>query len=304
MKPLIQWAAIIGIFFLFSPACSKDDDNNNNNNNNNVTITPLAGDFLGGLYGIARDGSGTLYVCHNEHGIGSISPGGEVDKYYAGTGEEGYLDGPKDSAKFTYCWGIAIGKNNSIYLGEEGSNRIRKISNGMVSTVAGTGEPGYVDGPASQAQFNRPLGVAVDNDGNIYVADSENGRVRKITPEGVVSTIGGSKLFDVVDVATDISGNVYAGDYADIYKITPQGGVTKINKSPIYFPSGIVVDAQGNIFYTVRNEGRVGKITTTGQQSIIVNSGVGTPTGLEIDPQGNLYVTDFSQGKVYKVSFK
>ena len=106
---------------------------------------------------------------------------------------EGYQDRAGENALFNTPSGLALDRNGNIYVADTGNNRIRKITpQGMVSTVAGNGRAGYADGPTAQAQFDGPIGLAVDVRGNIYVADTYNNRLRKITPDGQVSTLAGA----------------------------------------------------------------------------------------------------------------
>jgi sugar lactone lactonase YvrE len=191
---------------------------------------------------IAMDANNNLYVADwLTHRIRMITPGGVVSTY-AGSGP-GYLEGPKSTAKFNTPKGLGRDAAGNFYVVDQDNQRIRKIStSGEVTTLAGTGMAGYQDGDGATAQFNKPRNLALDASGNIYVADADNNRIRKITPAGVVSTFaGGSKGFtdgtgtaakfdSPKGVAVDKNNNVYVADQGNhaIRKITPSGVVTTI----------------------------------------------------------------------------
>src|SRR4030095_10761193 len=140
-------------------------------------------------FGVAVAADGTIYVADagESNRIRKISPDGNVTTL-AGGGE-GFADGTGASASFNTPSALALGHDGNLYVADTGNNRIRKITpEGVVSTVAGNGTAGYADGPGSQAQFDGPIGVAVDTKGNIYVADTYNDRIRKISSDGVVTT--------------------------------------------------------------------------------------------------------------------
>jgi DNA-binding beta-propeller fold protein YncE len=122
-----------------------------------------------------------MYVTDSDnHKIRKITPAGEVSTF-AGS-SYGFSDGPGATAQFQFIKGIAIDANGNLYVADENSHRIRKITPaGVVSTLAGTGSEGFADGAGSTAQFNYPTGVAVDANGNVYVADKDNHKIRKIT---------------------------------------------------------------------------------------------------------------------------
>jgi len=172
----------------------------------------------------------------------------------AGSGAWGSQDGSAPLASFMMPAGIAIDRNNSAFISDAGAQRIRELSaGGVVRTIAGTAaapahglsvEGGYADGPAAQARFNHPTGVAVDGSGNVYVADTFNHCVRKITPHGTVSTYAGSRESGYVDgprlvarfrqpegLAIDRAGNLYVADVATgLRKISVSGVVTTIKR--------------------------------------------------------------------------
>jgi sugar lactone lactonase YvrE len=156
--------------------------------------------------------------------IRKIDPNGVVS-VVAGdiTQLAGFKDGPAASAKFFYPSGVAVDDNINIYVTDADNHRIRKINAaGIVGTLAGTGAEGFADGPGNMAKFDFPRQPTVDKTGNVFVADYSNNRIRKITPDGVVSTIAGISTPGFVDGA---------------------GGVARFN-----YPSGITVDGDGTIY--------------------------------------------------------
>lgn len=142
--------------------------------------------------GVAVAPDGTVYVADSSNQrIRQITPAGVVSTL-AGSSTAGTNDGTGAAAQFNYPNGIALGADGTLYVADSGNNRIRKVTPaGVVTTLAGSAS-GYADGTGSAAQFNYPMGVAVDSMGVVYVSDSSNHRIRAITPAGVVTTLAGS----------------------------------------------------------------------------------------------------------------
>jgi sugar lactone lactonase YvrE len=141
---------------------------------------------------VAVDGNGKVLVTESyNHCIRVVTPQGQVSTLTGFAG--GHRDGPVGVAQFNRPWGMAVDKDDNVLVADAGNNRIRVITPlGQVTTLAGSGEEGYRDGPAGEAQFNFPNGVAVDKDGSVLVADVGNYCVRVITPEERVGTLAGS----------------------------------------------------------------------------------------------------------------
>ena len=197
--------------------------------------------------GVAVDGSGNVYVADYENNlIRKITQAGIVSTL-AGSGAKGADDGLDTAATFNLPEAVAVDAAGNVYVADNGNDLIRKITPaGQVSTFAGSGQTGKSDGPGTSASFNSPFGIAVDAAGNVYVADSGNNLIRKITPDGTVTTIAGSGSRGANDgtgkaasfntpagIAVDKSGNIYVADENNnlIRKITSAGSVATISKT-------------------------------------------------------------------------
>ena len=281
--------------------------------------------------GIAIGSNGNLYVADlYNHRIRKITPTGVVSTI-AGS-SAGYADGEGTVAKFNRPYGIAVDSSDNLYVADNKNHKIRKITpTGMVSTIAGT-SGGYADGPGTTvAKFNMPRGVTVDSSGTVYVTDTGNNRVCRITPTGLVQTItnySNGITYRPDGIAIDSNGNLYVADDANniICKITPTGVVSTIAGSSAGYadgqgtnasflnPVGIAVDSSDNLYVADVLNNRIRKITSTGVVSTIAGSsqgytdGQGTvakfnnPSGIAVDSSGNLYVADSDNHRIRKVS--
>jgi len=142
--------------------------------------------------GIALDSNKNIFVTDcNNHKIRKITAEGIVSSF-AGNGTAGYMDGDANSSQFDSPWGITFAKDGNLYVADRNNHRVRKLTpQGNSSTIAGS-SAWYADGIGSHAKFNCPAGITIDDDGNLLVADYYNHRIRKVTPQGAVSTIAGS----------------------------------------------------------------------------------------------------------------
>lgn len=261
-----------------------------------AVVTTLVGndkvdmDGRGNLFwypaGIALDASGTVYVAdsHNNR-IRKVSREGLVTTF-AGTGVQGFADGPGATAKFYNPRGVALDAAGNLYVADLTNNLIRKINpEGVVTTFAGSGATGAADGKGTTASFNSPYDVAVDIIGNVYVADTHNNLIRKINRGGVVSTLAGSGAkgaadgkgsvasFDTpIGLGLDASGNIYVADRNNnkIRKVTPQGVVTTLAGSGEFgsangpgvsasftMPTDVAADIFGRIYVLNGNQIRL-----------------------------------------------
>lgn len=269
----------------------------------NGLVSTLAGsdssgivDGNGGLarfknpYRVAVDPNGNCYVLDEvDARIRKITPAGEVTTY-AGMAQPGFKDGPAASAQFLInAGGLAADKAGNVYLGDTFNERIRAVSpSGQVTTIAGDGKEGFINGGARTAEFRYVTSVACDAHGNLYVADAGNFYVRQITPIGLVAVMAGSGVRGYVDGASimvqfdqmddmvvDSKGNVFVIDDNSIRKVTPQGVVSTIAGAEAGFADGDGATAR------FRN-----------------------PGGLGIDAQDNIYVADINNNRIRKISFR
>jgi Thrombospondin type 3 repeat len=225
---------------------------------------------------LAIDLQGNIFLTDNRS-IRKISPDGIVSTL-AGTGVLGFADGPGATAQFENAGGLALDFSGNLFVTEPA--RIRKVTpGGFVSTVAGTGTAGYQDGSGVVAQFKSLGDIDIDREGNLYVADTFNNRIRKVSVTGLVSTVGGNGNPGFVDGPSD--------------------------SAQFLYPQDVVVDGAGNLFVTDEFNYRVRKIAVTGIVSTLAGSGTAgfldgdaltaqfwLPLGLEMDSLGNLYVTE------------
>ena len=174
-------------------------------------------------YGVAVDTSGNLYVVESSGVVRKITSAGVVSTL-AGGGGSGFVDGSGSAAKFSQPFDITIDGAGNVYVSDHGNHAVRKITSaGVVTTLAGSGTAGSSTGTGTAANFKFPSGIAADLTGNVYLADTDNQVIRKITPEGIVTTYAGtgaigstdgtaSSFYNPKDVAFDASGNIYVAD--------------------------------------------------------------------------------------------
>ncbi len=242
----------------------------------------------------------------------------------AGSGATGSVDGNGAQASFSYPQGVAVGPSGNVYVADTGSLKIRKITpEGLVTTLAGDGRPGYDDGIGTQARFWGPLGVAADASGNVWVADADDGfdgqYIKKITPDGVVVNLILYPGFNPIAMAVNNSGSLYVLDL--------DGGLWKISTDLISLlttvvPSpgasnppawGVAVDGAGNVYFSGRD--KIQKITPDRTVTTLAGSGspgsadgAGTsasfrgPNGLAVDSSGNVYVADRGNNTIRKIT--
>jgi hypothetical protein len=245
--------------------------------------------------GITVSRSGNLYVSdHYNHRIRKLDLSNNQVTTLAGS-SDGYADGSGTSAKFIQPLGVTTDGNDDVYVVDASNNRIRKITisgtAATVSTLAGSGVYGFLNGNGSSAQFSYPFYIAVDGSGNIYVSDYWGHRIRKITISGTTSTV------------TTLAGSGTLG-YAD-----GTGVSAKIQN-----PSGVTVDGNGNV-YVADESNRIRKVTSAGVVTTLAGSGVSglaegigtsamfaTPRSMAMDGAGNIYVADVYNHRIRKLS--
>lgn len=276
--------------------------------------------------GAAVDSAGTVYVADAFNNIiRKITSAGVVTTLAGSAGENGSLDGTGSAARFNHPTSVAVDGAGNVYVADYGNHTIRKISStGVVTTLAGSvGVTGSTDGTGGAALFYYPEGVAVDGSGNVYVADSYNETIRKITPGGTVTTFAGTagssgssdgtgsaaRFFGPYSLAVDGSGSICVSDFGNhaIRKITPSGVVTTLaglagssgssdgtgSAARFSNPAGLAVDLSGNIYvadsdnHTIRKVTAAGVVTTLAGSAGVIGSTDGTGSAaLFFSPNG------------------
>jgi hypothetical protein len=297
--------------------------------------------------GLAVDGGGNLYTAdyHNDT-VRKITAAGAVSTLAGSPGQSGAADGTGSAARLSGPQGVGADGVGNVYVADSGNNTIRKITPaGVVSTLAGSpGLSGSTDGTGSAARFNHPQGVTVDGLGYVYVADTWNHTIRKMTPAGTVVTLAGSPgragsadgagsaagFYYPEGLAVDSGGNVYVADsYNDtVRKITPAGVVSTLagghglpagtdgigSDAQFQNPSAVAVDGAGNLYVTDYNNCTIRKITPDCMVTTIgglvgdseAEDGLGAaarfyqPYGIAVDGSGNVYVADKGNDRIVK----
>jgi uncharacterized protein (TIGR03437 family) len=292
--------------------------------------------------GIAVDSAGNLYIADTGNNrIREVTNG--VITTVAGTGMQGFSgdNGPATSAQLFAPYGVAVDSAGNLYIADLNNFRVREVSNGAITTVAGNGTLGFGgdNGPATSAYLS-PMGVALDSAGNLYIADGDSYRIRKVST-GVITTVagGGSSLQDNVPAASaqlaaaglavDSAGNLYMSDGNLIQRVS-HGVITTVagagwsladnipaTSAQLTYPEGVAVDAAGNLYVADSGSGRVRKISNglittvagngtwggfSGDNGPAASAQLWYPGGLAVDSAGNLYIADVGNNRVRKVS--
>ena len=268
-----------------------------------------------------------------------------------GNGSAGYVDGPAVGSQFDIPVATAVDTKGNVYVADSVNHRVRMISNGAISTVAGTGTPGYSGdgGQATSAELNYPSGVAVDKAGNLYISDMKNQVIRKVTSAGVISTFAGNnalgegfgsdnvaatsaQLDNPVGLAVDSAGNLYIADsHSDQNATTTQGLIRMVNTAGIIStvvglgtsagqlicPEGVAVDASGAIYVSDVEIHTVSKFLNgvltenfagdgysgfAGDGGPAANAELGDPAGLATDSAGSVYIADPTNMRIRRVT--
>jgi uncharacterized protein (TIGR03437 family) len=304
---------------------------------------------LNGSLGVALDGAGNLFVLDgNNNRIRKVSPSGIITTV-AGNGSRGFSGdgGPATDAQLWFPEGIAVDSDGNLFIADHANYRVRKVSNGVITTVAGNGSAGFSGdgGPATSAQLNGTFAVAVDNAGNLFIEDHDNRRIRKVSG-GIITTVAGggtaglgdagpatsSMVGPAAGLALDNAGDLLIADagHFRIRKVA-KGIITTIagTGAPAWSfsgdggpaidatldPSAVAVDDSGALFIADSLNHRVRKISATGIVTTIAGNGtqgsagdggtataaqLNSPMSVGLDMAKNLLIADI--GRVRKVS--
>jgi hypothetical protein len=288
------------------------------------TITTVAGTGAAGFSGdggpatqarlafpfsVVVDAAGNLLIADTDNKrVRKVNPAGMISTV-VGTGKLGFSGdgGPATEARLNFPTLMATDLAGNLFISDGDNNRVRKVSpEGLITTVAGTGKAGFSGdgGPATEAQLYWPRGLAVDATGNLFIADHYNHRIRKMSPDGIITTMAGSGL----DAPAR---GVSAGD----------GGLA--TEARLNGPFGLALDGAGNVFfselgdlfgankgYRVRKVSAAGIITTvagsdaggfSGDGGLAIAARLNTPSGVAVDSAGNLFIGDGGNSRVRKV---
>ena len=276
-----------------------------------------------GPQGVAVDSAGNVYVADaNNETIRQVNPVGTnwvVTTLAGQTGNGGFADGPGSAALFLDPTCLAVDSAGNVYVGDTSNNAIREVTpGGDVTTLVGLTN-GSADGVGRAAQFNYPVGLAMDSAGNLYVGDQDNHTIREVTPAGVVTTLAGqagvpglldgtgtnAQLSSPYGVALDSAGNVYVADSGNnaIRVLTPVGTdwVVSTLATGFNIPAGVAVDTNGIVYVSDSNDGAIRKVTPAGVVTTLATN-FNVPFLMALDSAGNLYVAGWGDNTIWKVT--
>jgi uncharacterized protein (TIGR03437 family) len=303
------------------------------------------------VWGLTVDSTGNLYLYGGDSRIRKIAAGGTI------TTIEGGVALPASAvalqAQLQFPEGLATDPSGNLYFAETGNHVVRKLgTDGTLTIVAGNGAPGYAGdgGSAVGAQLNGPAAVAVDSNGNLYISDSGNNVIRRVTPGQAISTIAGGGtnvcpgsgsaagvgLLDPAGLAVDSQGDLYIADsgHGCVLEITPAGQVSTIaggsasvsdvflsdqttaNSTTLYLPEGVAVDSSGNVYIADTGNACIRKVKPDGTIAVVAGNGIfgysgdgGAATGAQLSApwsvayaSGNLYIADTVNQRVREVA--
>jgi len=295
---------------------------------------------------LAFDSAGNAYIGdYTNYRIRKVSPSGVISTV-AGGGGTPYpnQDGiAATNAAIAPPLGVVVDHEGTMYFSE--AARVRKLgSDGVIQTAAGNGVRGYSGdgGPAQSAQVNFPYGLVFDGAGNLYISDSSNNVIRKVTPAGIISTLATPQMANPAGLAMDAAGNLYIAVQGSPYsvpnnvnrilRVSPSGTVATVagngtggfsgdggpaTSAELNGPSGVAVDAQGNLYIADTLNNRVRKVTPDGTITTVAGNGLSLysgdggaavaaqlsgPQGLAVDAGGDLFIADTGNNVVRKVA--
>jgi uncharacterized protein (TIGR03437 family) len=312
--------------------------------------------------GIAIDAAGNVYVADMDtNSVRRISSDGRIATY-AGNGAAGYSGdgGPATAAQLNTPDGLALDSTGNLYISDRNNHAIRVVSvDGNIHTAAGTGSPGFSGdgGTAASAQLAAPEGIALDSSGNLYIADTQNDRIRMVTAGGTITTVAGTGNGNVfgdggpasaaglilpTGVAVDQAGNLFIADFGNSrIRVVSAGKIATIAGSSegapladrenalsvlLNGPTGVAIDAAGNVYFTegaigsgsglAQGDCRVWKVTPDNVLTVLAGTGLASysgdggsatgaqllaPMGIATDPAGNIYIADTGNHRVRRM---
>ncbi|GAA5074735.1 NHL repeat-containing protein [Lysobacter panacisoli] len=299
----------------------------------------LAGDGVQGLrdgaalqarfadpYGVAVSRDGTLYVADagDSNRIRVVRANGTVATLAGAV--EGFADGVGAAASFDTPSGLAIDAAGNLFVADTGNHAIRKVTpQGVVTTIAGNGIPGFRDGAGAQAQFDGPIGIDIGRDGRLYVADTYNDRIRVIARDGTVGTLAGGDApgdldgpgaiarFDTpTGVAVDAMNRVYVADLRNnaIRRITPRGEVSTVARGlpddghpPVHRPLSVALAHDGVLYIGELYRGGLNQLARDGTVRRVTPDAqaLSRPTGLAVAEDGTVFIADESSYRIHRV---
>jgi M6 family metalloprotease-like protein len=243
-------------------------------------------------FGVTSDSKGNIYIASNNQ-VRMVHPDGSVT-VIAGSGGYGFSGdgGPASKAQLYFPFGVALAADGTVYFCDTSNQRVRKVTtDGTISTVAGTGTSGYSgdNGPATSARLNSPYGLAIESDGSLLIADRNNHRIRRVAPDGTISTVAGTGTCS------------FSGD----------GGPA--SAAHLCSPSALLVDGAGNVYVADTSNYRVRMISPDGTISTVAGSGsssssketgpatstaIGSVSSIAMTSNGDLYIADTSVNRI------
>ncbi len=309
---------------------------------------------LGYTAGIALGADGSLYISDfDSHRIRRVGPDGIINTV-AGKESGGFSGdgGPATQASLYYPFGIAIGPDGSLYISDQYNHRIRRLSqDGIITTVAGNGSAGFSGdgGPATQAVLNYPHGIAIGADGSLYISDSDNSRIRRVGPDGIITTVAGkasagfsgdggpatqASLYRPYGIAVGADGSLYISDTSNtrIRRVGPDGIITTVAgngsagfsgdggpalQASLSYPFGTAVGADGSLYISDTHNHRIRRVSPDGIITTVAGNGpagfsgygglapkasLKYPNNMVIGADGSLYIDDADNYRIGKVS--
>jgi NHL repeat len=304
--------------------------------------------------GVAVDAYGNIFIAdENDHRVRKVNTSGIITTV-AGNGIGSYSgDGDEaTNASLDDPYSVAVDSSGNLFIAEIGNQRIRKVStNGIITTVAGNGTADYSGdgGAATNASLHWPYGVTIDSIGNLFIADLDNHRIRKVDTNGIITTVAGNGMADYsgdggaatnaslnypYNVAMDNDGNLFIADQYNhrIRRVDTNGIITTVagngtaayagdgnaaTNASLNYPDGVALDTTGNLFISDEDNERIRKVDTSGLITTIAgngsygysgdgvaatNSSFSSPTSVAMDANGNLFVADKYNNRIRKVT--